>query len=171
MLAYAATNVEDPPLVCERTCWRARTRLCSPRNMELLPSHKHSSKACEKYNGMMDERFTIFRFNSPLPREQRLLDWPSCGCCAAKFYPGEGAFGTNVFQSPSALASSGPHQLRLRGLLALGQGRSSLRSPPNEKSLHVCIARVCWTPKSFGQPNAGSSRHGLAVFVGCARRK
>ena len=124
MLAYAATNVEDPPLVCERTCWRARTRLCSPRNMELLPSHKHSSKACEKYNGMMDERFTIFRFNSPLPREQRLLDWPSCGCCAAKFYLGEGAFGTNVFQSPSALASSGPHQLRLR---ASGSGPGQIQ--------------------------------------------
>ena len=37
-------------------------------HMELLPRRKHSRKVCEKYNGMMDERFTIFRFDAPLPR-------------------------------------------------------------------------------------------------------
>ena len=123
MLSYAITNVEDPPLVCERTCWRARTRLCSPRNMELLPSHKHSSKACEKYNGMMDERCTIFRSNSPLPWEQRLLDWPSCGCCAAKFYLGEGAFGTNVFQSPSGSGQFRPPPIALERASGSGPGQ------------------------------------------------
>jgi hypothetical protein len=92
-------------------------------HMELLPSHKHSSKACEKYNGMMDERFTIFRFNIPLPREQRLLDWPSCGCCAAKFYLSEGTFGTNVFQSPSRSGQFRPPPIALERASGSGPGQ------------------------------------------------
>ena len=81
--------------------------------IQLLPSHKHSHKVCEKYNGMMDERVIIFRFNAPLPREQRLLDWPNCGGCAAKLCLCEGASGVNFFQGPSGFGQQRPLPIAL----------------------------------------------------------
>ena len=35
---------------------------------------------------MMDERFTFFEFNNPLPKSERNAKWVHCGCCAANFY-------------------------------------------------------------------------------------
>ena len=95
-------------------------------HMELLPSHKHSRKVCEKYNGMMDERFTIFRFNAPLPREQRVLDWPSCGGCAAKFYLSEGAFGVNAPRGPPGLGQVRPLPVALGRAPDFGSGQVQL---------------------------------------------
>ena len=100
----------------------------------------HSSKACEKYNGMMDERFTIFRFNSPLPREQRLLDWPCCGCCAAKFYFSEGAFGTNVFQNPSGSGQFRPPPIALERASGSGPGQIQFAIASELEKL-VCLHR------------------------------
>ena len=94
--------------------------------MELLPSHKHSRKVCEKYNGMMDERFTIFRFNAPLPLEQRVLEWPSCGGCAAKFYLSEGAFGVNAFQGSSGSGQVRPLPIALGSAPDIGSGQVQL---------------------------------------------
>ena len=34
----------------------------------------------------MGERFTTFRFTTPLPMSARQADWPKCGRCAAGFY-------------------------------------------------------------------------------------
>jgi hypothetical protein len=42
----------------------------------------------DRLDGMMDDRFTCFRFNVPVPRETRRPDWPQCGRCAATFYLG-----------------------------------------------------------------------------------
>ena len=42
--------------------------------------------AAVQYNGMMDERFTIFHFRHPLPIASRRADWSKCGRCAAGFY-------------------------------------------------------------------------------------
>ena len=36
-------------------------------------------------NDMMDDRFTFFRFTSPLPRSTRRADFPKCGKCCAAF--------------------------------------------------------------------------------------
>jgi hypothetical protein len=35
---------------------------------------------------MMDERFTFFEFNNPLPKAERNAKWVHCGGCAANFY-------------------------------------------------------------------------------------
>ena len=40
----------------------------------------------EKLDGMMDDRFTIFRFVVSIARERRKPDWKNCGRCAAAFY-------------------------------------------------------------------------------------
>ena len=35
---------------------------------------------------MMSERFITFTFWAPMPMEERVIDFPHCGRCAAKFY-------------------------------------------------------------------------------------
>ena len=54
--------------------------------MHIQPSAHHTYQACQKYNGMMDERFCTFVFSVPIPKEQRQINFPMCGRCAAKFY-------------------------------------------------------------------------------------
>ena len=40
------------------------------------------------YNGMIDERFVTFKFNNPLPKTDRVVDFPQCArCCAATLAP------------------------------------------------------------------------------------
>ena len=51
-----------------------------------LTKHPKGSEAMEQYNTMMDERFEIFVFFSPLPKQTRVKKWPKCGRCAAQFY-------------------------------------------------------------------------------------
>jgi hypothetical protein len=40
----------------------------------------------EKINGMMDDRFTVFKFFAPIPYDKRKADWPQCAACAATFF-------------------------------------------------------------------------------------
>ena len=47
--------------------------------------------AAAELKEMMDERFTIFSFDHPLPHSLRVPDWPKCGKCCAAFYLDEGA--------------------------------------------------------------------------------
>ena len=54
--------------------------------VQLRTSARHAAEAAAKYNGMMDERFTTFRFGNPLPLADRDMTWPHCGRCAAQFY-------------------------------------------------------------------------------------
>ena len=54
--------------------------------MCLVASKKHPPKVAEEYNGMMEERFTTFTFSQPLPKAERVMDWSTCGRCAAQFY-------------------------------------------------------------------------------------
>ena len=54
--------------------------------MELLPSKKHPVHVCQKYNGMMDERFCTFEFKIPMLKHEHQINFPMCGHCAAKFY-------------------------------------------------------------------------------------
>ena len=69
--------------------------------LHLVPSVRHSRVVCEQYNNMMDERFKIFEFCMPLPKEQRVANWPACGRCAAQFFLHHG--GPNAAPSgPSA---------------------------------------------------------------------
>ena len=46
----------------------------------------HDRTVSEKLNGMMDDRFAIFRFTQDIPMEFRQEQWPKCGACAARFY-------------------------------------------------------------------------------------
>ena len=39
-----------------------------------------------RLDGMMDDRFTVFKFFVEVPRETRRPDWPQCARCAATFY-------------------------------------------------------------------------------------
>ena len=77
--------------------------------MELAPSKKHSARACVKYNSMMSERFCTFRFTIPIPFQERDMDFPVCGRCAAKWYI-EGAAGS------SAAEAAGPLPLLVGGV-------------------------------------------------------
>ena len=43
------------------------------------------SERCD-YDEMMTERFTLFRFPTPIPKTQRRPDHPHCGKCCAQFY-------------------------------------------------------------------------------------
>ena len=58
--------------------------------------------AAAELNSMMDDRFTIFHFHQPLPHTLRVVDWPKCGCCAARFY----------LQDPRTQLSHSPTDLR-----------------------------------------------------------
>lgn len=77
--------------------------------MELAPSKKHSAVACVKYNSMMSERFCTFRFTTPIPFQERDMNFPVCGRCAAKWYI-EGAAGS------SAAEAAGPLPLLVGGV-------------------------------------------------------
>ena len=62
-----------------------------------------------KLNGMMDERFTIFRSGNPLPLSQRDKSWPQCGKCAAAFYLGADLpVGSSVVQVSNAPSQGRP---------------------------------------------------------------
>ncbi len=39
-----------------------------------------------KLDGMMEERFDIYHFSVPMPKNLRVADWPNCAQCAAQFY-------------------------------------------------------------------------------------
>jgi len=54
--------------------------------MSLAPSKKHTARVVQQYNGMMDERFTVFRFWNPIPKAAREMHWPQCGRCGAEFF-------------------------------------------------------------------------------------
>ena len=69
--------------------------------MELTPSYKHSKRVCDKYNGMMQERFATFYFHNPLPEQCRVMSWPKCGRCAAQFYLSRGRFGSEAGVAPA----------------------------------------------------------------------
>ena len=53
-------------------------------------------------NGMMDERFELFRFTVPLPKRERKADWVHCAKCCAEFYLRGGAAADVVGTPPSA---------------------------------------------------------------------
>ena len=57
-----------------------------------------------EYDEMMMERFTIFSFNTPIPKTQRKANHPHCGKCCAAFYLKYG-IGT---ASPAAAATNPP---------------------------------------------------------------
>ena len=58
-----------------------------------------------------------------LPREQHVLDWPSCGRCAAKFYFSEGAFGVNASRCPLGPGQVRPLPVALGRALDFGSGQ------------------------------------------------
>jgi hypothetical protein len=51
-----------------------------------IQSRHRDAEARAQFNGMMDERFTLFRFTVPIPMQDRRVDWPQCAKCAARFY-------------------------------------------------------------------------------------
>ena len=72
-------------------------------------------EVASKLNGMMDERFTIFRFGNPLPLSQRDKSWPQCGKCAAAFYLGADLpVGSSVVQFNNAPSQGRPAEGRPR---------------------------------------------------------
>ena len=52
---------------------------------ELEPMAKFTEKGLQ-LSQMMADRFTVFRFSQPIPRETQQADWPKCGKCAATFF-------------------------------------------------------------------------------------
>ena len=50
-----------------------------------MQSGHPNRQAAYKLDGMMEERFTTFRFFSPLPMHERVPDFPHCGRCTAAF--------------------------------------------------------------------------------------
>ena len=77
--------------------------------MHLLPSRRHTAEAARKYSGMTDERFEIFQFWNPIPKQQRDMAFPPCGRCAAKFYL------TGAAQSSPGTASAGTMHVTSQG--------------------------------------------------------
>ena len=51
-----------------------------------IESKHRDPKVRQQLNEMMDEWFTTYKFDMPLPREARQADWPCCGRCAANFF-------------------------------------------------------------------------------------
>ena len=50
----------------------------------MLASRAVAAEDCA--NEMMAERFTIFKFTTPLPKKQRIRKFPKCGRCCAEFF-------------------------------------------------------------------------------------
>jgi energy-coupling factor transporter ATP-binding protein EcfA2 len=59
--------------------------------MRLRPSRLHDFHTADEYSGMMNERFTVFHFTTPIPKTERDMEFPQCGRCAANFYLSGGA--------------------------------------------------------------------------------
>ena len=68
---------------------------------------RRSSEAEKMFNAMMDERFTVFKFTSPLPMASRKDDWPKCGKCAAAFYAIGAASSSGCVVKPEVVHASG----------------------------------------------------------------
>ena len=91
--------------------------------LQLLPSPRHSAVAVAQFNTMMNDRFTTFYFTQPLPYAERVMAWPQCARCAARFYlQGDEA---NSAAAPGGAASSsasdvaqGPPEAQHGGIVA-----------------------------------------------------
>ena len=104
------------------------------------------------------------RFNVPLLWEQRVLDWPSCGDCAANFYFSEVAFGSNAFHGSCQFRHL---PIALDSAPDLGSGQVQVAVVSESEKL-ACLHGQGVLRRGIGWPSAGSSRHSLVVLVGCA---
>ena len=81
-----------------------------------MQSGHPNRQAAYKLDGMMEERFTTFRFFSPLPMHERVPDFPHCGRCTAAFILENGkqrpggdvapGAGRHIVVAPDAVAST-----------------------------------------------------------------
>ena len=53
--------------------------------MKCAPHASCAVDEADEYSGMMDERFRIFRFTTPLDMHSRNPEHPQCGACCARF--------------------------------------------------------------------------------------
>ena len=92
--------------------------------LEVRSGHRHSPTKVAMLNEMMAERFTIFRFTEPVPKEKRMVSWPHCGRCAANFYLG----GDDTTTAGAAGADAGS------GHATLSCSASCIQPPPASPS-------------------------------------
>jgi len=104
-------------------------------HMKLLPSLRHSRPECEEYNEMMAERFATFRFFAPIPWAERVMDFPSCGRCAAKFYILHGSDAAGVVAPLSAPVGGAPSP-QLSGAAAAQHGSTMVKELESLAQLH-----------------------------------
>ena len=65
--------------------WRNRAHLIYSGRQPIQSSFADPDERAD-YDNMMMERFTLFKFCTPIPKADRRPDHPHCGKCCARFY-------------------------------------------------------------------------------------